>query len=112
MTIPTGFLYAIQGLLVLAGVFLIWSGWQIRSFHRHELMRTIGTRVLEAPQVIEREYALYQTVFGLSLLAIDAAWIAFELSFATATIVTTAVTVIGTGWRGTLVRMHDLRRPR
>lgn len=110
MNIPAYLITAIQLVLLLAGVFLLWSGWQVRTHHRHDLMKTTGGRRLEAPQLIEREFAQYQTVFGLALLGVVVAWQGFDLSFATATILTTLITVVGTGWRGTLVRLHDQRR--
>jgi len=109
VNIPPLLITVIQGVLVLAGVFLLWTSWQIRVHHHYEFMKTIGGRMLAAPQLIEREFALYQMVFGLALLADVAAWVLAGLSFATATIITTAITVIGTGWRGTLIRMHDQR---
>jgi hypothetical protein len=109
MSIPPALIYALQAALLLAGMFLLWSAFEIRTHHNFELMKNVSGRKLEAPQLIEREFAQYQFAFALALFATVFAWFAMDLSFATATIVTTFVAVVATGWRGTLTRLHDVR---
>ena len=109
MNVPIGLAVAIQLVLLLASLYMFWSSWQIRSKGRYELMKRVGKTPLEAPRLIAREYALYYSVFGFTLLCVVVVWSTGELSFVGATIATTVISVAATAWRGSLIRLHDRR---
>lgn len=111
MDVPPIVIYFLQGVLLLSGAYLFWAGWQIRNNNRIDLMKGTFGRPLSSPQLVAREYALFNSVYGLALVGIVVLWSGIPLSFVSATIITTIVGVIGTSWRGVLMRLHDRRLP-
>jgi len=109
MNVPPILTYFLQGVLLLSGAYLFWAGWQIRNKGRIDLMKGTFGRQISSPQVIAREYALFNSVYGLALVGVVVLWSGMPLSFVSATITTTIVGVIGTSWRGVLMRLHDRR---
>jgi len=109
MTIPPTVIYILQGFLLLAGTYMLWTGWRIRRHDRFDLIKGSFGKALDAPHLIAGEYGIYSTVFGMALLGVVVAWSGMPLTFASATILTTFVALIGTGWRGMLIRLHDHR---
>lgn len=111
MAVPPLVIYFLQGVLLLSGAYLFWAGWQIRNRGRIDLMKGTFGRPLSSPQLVAREYALFNTVYGLALVGVVLFWSGIPLSFVSATVITTIVGVIGTIWRGVLMRLHDRRLP-